>query len=195
MNWITPFSVHIGVAGAGTMGSGITLTALLADLPVSLYDVSSDMLQRAQTYLESQLERKHKQQNLILLRLANKLEDLSSVKIVIEAIPENLELKQELFRNLESICPPSTILATNTSTLAVTALAAAITHPQRVAGMHFFNPAPAMPLVELVRGAQTSEETLQTLRILTEKLGKIAVLAADTPGFIVNRVARRFFVV
>jgi 3-hydroxybutyryl-CoA dehydrogenase len=112
---------------------------------------------------------------------------------VIEAAPEDLALKVELFKQLDRICPPPAILATNTSTLPVTAIAAAAASPERVAGLHFFNPAPVLPLVEIVRGAQTGSQTVQSLVALAEKLGKTAVVVRDTPGFIVNRVARPFY--
>jgi len=191
--WITPYSVRIAVAGAGTMGSGIALAALLADMPVTLYDVSPEILKRAGAYIRGHLERKNKARNLTHLSQTVTLEDLAGANVVIEAIPEDLNLKQDLFRRLDTICPPPAILATNTSTLRVTAIAAATDHPGRVAGMHFFNPAPVLPLVEVVPAAQTNPETVQTLLALAEKLGKTAVVAADTPGFIVNRVARPFY--
>lgn len=189
----TPYSIRIGIVGAGTMGSGIALVALLADMQVTLYDVSPQVLDRAREYIATHLTRKNKQSNSANLLLTNRLEDFSGSGIVIEAIPENLELKQGLFRQLDTICPPPAILATNTSTLSVTAIAAATEHPQRVAGMHFFNPAPVMPLIEVVHGAQTAPETTRTLLTLTEKLNKTPVTVGDTPGFIVNRVARPFY--
>jgi 3-hydroxybutyryl-CoA dehydrogenase len=191
--WITPYSVRIAVAGAGTMGSGIALAALLADIPVTLFDISPEMLDRASAYIQSYLERKNKAQNLVYLTQTVQLEELVGANVVIEAIPEDLKLKQDLFRRLDGICPPPAILATNTSTLPVTTIAAATAHPGRVAGMHFFNPAPVLPLVEVVPAAQSRPETVQTLLTLAEKLGKTAVVATDTPGFIVNRVARPFY--
>ena len=175
------------------MGSGIALTALLADMPVTIYDVSPEMLDRARAYIQTHLERKNKRQNMAHLSQTAQLEDLSGANVVIEAVPEDLKLKQDLFRRLDAICPPPTILATNTSTLPVTAIAAATNHPGRVAGMHFFNPAPVLPLVEVVPAAQSYPATVKTLLTLAEKLGKTAVVATDTPGFIVNRVARPFY--
>ncbi len=193
IQFITPFSVRIGVLGAGTMGSGIALTILLADMPVTLYDVSAEMLEKAKGYIESHLERKGKSDNIAYLNLTSHLDDLSSAMVLIEAAPEDLALKQEIFAALDRICPPSAILATNTSTLPVTAIAAATEQPQRVAGMHFFNPAPVMPLVEVIQGVQTHPDTIQSLVALASKLGKTSVVARDTPGFIVNRVARPFY--
>ena len=190
---ITPYSLKIGVLGAGTMGSGIALTLLLADLPVSIYDVSEDMLARALEYLQKHLVKKGKETNLAELQLTTELADLGGSDILIEAVTEELGLKQELFARLDAICPPPAILATNTSTLSVTTIAAATSSPERVAGMHFFNPAPLLPLVEVVRGAHTSQETLQALLALAGKIGKTPVVASDTPGFIVNRVARPFY--
>ena len=188
-----PYSIRLGVAGSGTMGSGIALTALQANMIVSLYDVSEEMLAQARGYIETHLASKDKQINLRNLNLTTRLEDLGGAGLVIEAIPEKLALKQELFARLDEICSPPAILATNTSTLAVTAIAAATRNPGRVAGMHFFNPAPVLPLVEVVRGAATEADTIKTLINLADILGKTAVVAADTPGFIVNRVARPFY--
>ena len=183
----------IGVVGAGTMGSGIALTALFADLRVTLYDISPEMLARAREYCEKYLTRKNKAENLQFLVTTQALEDLEGSDVVIEAAPEDLAIKHELFARLDEICPPPTILATNTSTLPVTSIASVVKQPERVAGMHFFNPAPILPLVEVVRAAQTSEDTIQTLLQLAEVLGKTPMVARDTPGFIVNRVARPFY--
>lgn len=184
---------RIGVIGAGTMGSGIALTALYTDLHVTLYDISTDMLAQAHQYVEKFLLRKKRALNLQHLTLTGELKDLGGCSVVIEAAPEKLSLKEDLFTQLDQICPPPTILATNTSTLSVTAIAAATKTPERVAGMHFFNPAPVLPLVEIVRGARSAPETINALVRLAEKLGKSPVVAGDTPGFIVNRVARPFY--
>jgi 3-hydroxybutyryl-CoA dehydrogenase len=183
----------IGVVGAGTMGKGIALATLLADLPVVLYDVSPNAREEARSYINSHLEKKHKAINMKYLRLSADLSDLAGCGAVIEAAPEDLGLKKELFSRLGQICPPPAILATNTSTLSVTAIAASAASPERVVGMHFFNPAPVLPLVEVVRAAQTSDPTLSTAVQLAERMGKVAVIARDTPGFIVNRVARPFY--
>lgn len=191
--FITPYSVRIGVVGAGTMGSGIALAVLLSGMPVTLYDVSEPMLEKAREYIRNHLERKGKAGELKNLELTGELSALSGAGIVIEAAPEDLGLKQELFTRLDSICRPPAILATNTSTLAVTAIASASGSPERVAGMHFFNPAAVLPLVEVIRGARTSPDTILTLVRLAEKIGKTPVVAGDTPGFIVNRVARPFY--
>lgn len=189
----TPYSVQIGVAGAGTMGSGIALAALYAGLPVILYDLSPEMLENARGYIESNLERKGLQAERRNLQITGELEDLRTAGIVIEAIPESLALKQALFARLDELCPAPAILATNTSTLAITAIAAATRSPDRVAGLHFFNPAPVLPLVEIIYGSRTSSETAAALARFAERLGKTAVMARDLPGFIVNRVARPFY--
>jgi 3-hydroxybutyryl-CoA dehydrogenase len=186
-------SKTIAVVGGGTMGSGIALAALLADFPVVLYDVSTEVLARAREYIETHLNRKRRAINIKYLSLTTSLEDLAGAGFVIEAIPEDLSLKQALFTRLDEICPPPAILASNTSTLSVTAIAAATAAPERVAGMHFFNPAPVLPLVEVIRAARCAPETVQALARLAERLGKTPVIAGDTPGFIVNRVARPFY--
>lgn len=188
-----PLPNRIGVIGAGTMGSGIALTALYADFHVTLYDISPDMLAQAQEYVEKFLLRKKRAINIQYLTLSGELEDLGGCSVVIEAAPEKLSLKEELFTRLDQICPAPAILATNTSTLSVTTIAAATETPERVAGMHFFNPAPVLPLVEVIRGARSAPETIDALVRLAEKLGKTPVVAGDTPGFIVNRVARPFY--
>lgn len=189
----TPYSIRLGVVGAGTMGAGIALTALLNNMIVSLYDVSPEVLEKGQAYIQSHLKRKKKEVCFKNLFPTTRLEDMSGAGVVIEAIPEDLALKQELFARLDALCPPPAILATNTSTLPVTAIAAATTAPERVAGMHFFNPAPVLPLVEIINGARTRPEAARTLIALAERLGKTPVVARDTPGFIVNRVARPFY--
>lgn len=188
-----PYSIRLGVLGAGTMGSGIALTALLSNMLVMLYDVSPQMLEQARSYIDKHLARKGQASGLKNLVLTQSLEDLTGAGVVVEAVPEDLALKQKLFARLDLICSPPAILATNTSTLPVTAIAAATSTPERVAGMHFFNPAPVLPLVEVIRGAQTNPDTIQTLVKLAQLIGKTPVVARDTPGFIVNRVARPFY--
>jgi 3-hydroxybutyryl-CoA dehydrogenase len=184
---------HIAVIGAGTMGSGIALAALLADLKVALYDPEPSVLERAQSYIDTHLDRKKRAINRKYLRLAERLEEVGAVGVVIEAAPEDLSIKKELFARLETLFPEPVLLATNTSTLPVTAIGGATRTPGRVGGMHFFNPAPVMPLIEVVRGALTSEETVRALSSLARSMGKTPVIVRDTPGFIVNRVARPFY--
>ncbi len=175
------------------MGAGIALTALRAERQVVLTDVAPAALDRAQQYILKHLERKGQQQLADRLTLADEIESLANCEVVIEAALEQLELKRRLFGQLDRICRPAAILASNTSNLSITALAAATERPERVAGMHFFNPAPVMQLVEVVRGAATADDTVAALVQLSEALGKIPVVVEDRPGFIVNRVARPFY--
>ncbi len=184
---------RIGILGAGAMGSGIALAALYADYEVVLSDVSPDILERARSYIDQHLKRKDLGERMEQVILDSDINALAGSAVIIEAVVEDLELKQQLFGRLDRICPPPAVLATNTSTLSVTAIAGATSSPQRVAGMHFFNPAPVMKLVEVAKAAATDEETVRILLELAESMGKTAVLTGDSPGFIVNRVARPFY--
>lgn len=191
-----------GVCGAGTMGSGIAYAAAAVGYDVWLYDISDDMLERGRSsiakYLSIGVERaKLTQQESELIsariRTTTRLEDLIDCVIVVEAILERIDAKQELFRRLESIVADDAILASNTSSLPITALAQALSHPERCVGMHFFNPAHIMRLVEVIEGFQTSAGAMEQTVAITRELGKVPVRAKDTPGFIVNRVARNFY--
>ncbi|HLD94318.1 MAG TPA: 3-hydroxyacyl-CoA dehydrogenase NAD-binding domain-containing protein [Anaerolineales bacterium] len=183
----------IGVVGAGTMGSGIALVALYAGCEVYLQDAFPQALEKASAYIKGFLEKKDQSDRYKKLHLVNSLDDISPAGVVIEAALEQMDLKTEIFRKLDAVCPPPAVLTTNTSTLSVTAIAASTQHPERVAGMHFFNPAPVLPLVEVVRGARTSQETIDRLTELAQAFDKTPVVTGDTPGFIVNRVARPFY--
>lgn len=183
----------IGVVGAGTMGRGIALAALYEDFNVILQDINSDVLQDARNYLNKFLARKNIKERLQKLRLTTDMEEFARADVIIEAALEDLNLKKQIFEKLDQVCSPETLFATNTSTLPVTAIATATKRPQMVGGMHFFNPAPVLPLVEVVKGARTDSETLEYLISLVEWLGKTPVVTKDTPGFIVNRVARPFY--
>ena len=184
---------RVGILGAGTMGAGIALTALRAGMHATLCDVDELALERARAYLVKYLSGGDRDPSLERFSVVSQLKDLEGLPVVIEAVPENLDLKQKVFRGLDRSCPPPTVLATNTSTLSVTAIASVCDSPERVGGMHFFNPAPVLPLVEVVQAAQTSPQTLATIVHLAEALGKTPVVTQDTPGFIVNRVARPFY--
>jgi 3-hydroxybutyryl-CoA dehydrogenase len=175
------------------MGAGIALVALRAGLPVVLQDSSEAALQRSTDYLRKHLEKSGEGKALERLTLAGRYDELVACDIVIEAAPEDLGLKQAIFAELDRLCPPPALLATNTSTLSVTAIASAAASAGRVAGLHFFNPPPLMPLVEVPRGAHTSDATIEHLVALVARLGKTPVVTADTPGFIVNRVARPYY--
>lgn len=192
----------IGIIGAGSMGSGIAQVAATADCRVLLYDAAPDAPQRALAGMEkalTNLETKGKlpagEAAAILSRieLVQELSALKAADCIIEAIVENLEVKKSLFKALESEVSSDCILATNTSSLSVTAIAAACTRPERCIGLHFFNPAPIMRLVEIAPALQTSAEIVGRAEALTRQWGKTPVLVKDTPGFIVNRVARPFY--
>jgi 3-hydroxybutyryl-CoA dehydrogenase len=187
----------IGIVGAGQMGRGIAQVCATADYHVQLVDVAEPPLTEAIAKIRGGLERAVERGSLTdhqagevlaLIRPMVQLDRLQDVQLVIEAIPEDLTLKQELFSELNRICQPHTVLASNTSSISITKLGAASGRPDRVVGMHFMNPAPVMRLVEVVRGLETSERTLNLALDLAKRLGKIPVVAKDVPGFIVNRV-------
>jgi len=185
--------MNIGIVGAGTMGAGIALTALYAGLNVTLYDLAPEVLDKAETYIETFLAKKNQAEAVQRLVLTSELADMAACEIVIEAIIEQREAKQALIRQLDEICTGEAIFATNTSTIAVTTIASASKHPWRVGGMHFFNPAPVMQLVEIIRAVQTDETVITRLTALSETMGKTPIIVNDSPGFIVNRVARPFY--
>ncbi|MEK6220883.1 MAG: 3-hydroxyacyl-CoA dehydrogenase [Chloroflexota bacterium] len=188
-----PDKKTIGIVGAGTMGAGIALTALYKGYDVVLQDSFPQSLENATVYLEKFLKKKGLEDHIKKINITDDLSEMAAADIVVEAIIEDLEIKRTLFQELEKICKDTVILATNTSTLAVTAIAAVVERPERVAGMHFFNPAPILPLVEIVSGVETSPDVILALHELAEALGKTPVVTNDTPGFIVNRVARPFY--
>lgn len=192
----------IGVIGAGTMGAGIAQVAVQGGFDTVIYDISQDFLDQGLAKIGGFIGRTREKGNIdadeekqILSRLKGSLdiEDLADATLVIEAATENLQIKQELFQRLSTTCTAETLLATNTSSLSVTAIAGAVTDPSRVLGMHFFNPAPLMRLVEVVRGEMTSDSTVVKAAGIVERCGKTTVRAKDTPGFIVNRIARPFY--
>lgn len=193
---------RVGIVGAGTMGRGIAYVAITHGAQVMLYDVAPAALENAGAQIETwlreaaakgRLAEAEAQRARERLRLSAALAELADADVIIEAAPEDLALKQEIFRQLDTVCHPGAILASNTSSLSITALGAVTRRPERVAGMHFFNPAPVMRLVEVVRGLATSEETVRALADLARRWGKTPVVVKDTPGFIVNRVARPFY--
>lgn len=198
-----PFpSMCIGVVGAGTMGAGIAQVAASAGHKVFLYDVTEGAAEQGVSRIQRGLEGLVKrgkiaeaQMNDIVGRVvpASSIEQLTSSGLVIEAIVENLEAKQKLFTDLEVICGEEVILATNTSSISITAIGSALKRPERLVGMHFFNPAPILKLVEVVSGLASSPEILDRVTELSRIWGKHPVRARSTPGFIVNRVARPFY--
>nr|MDH3084186.1 3-hydroxybutyryl-CoA dehydrogenase [Bacillus subtilis] len=188
---------QIMVAGAGQMGSGIAQTAAGAGFYVRMYDVNPEAAEAGLKRLKKQLARdaeKGKRTEtevksvISRISISQTLEEAEHADIVIEAIAENMAAKTEMFKTLDRICPPHTILASNTSSLPITEIAAVTNRPQRVIGMHFMNPVPVMKLVEVIRGLATSEETALDVMALAEKMGKTAVEVNDFPGFVSNRV-------
>jgi 3-hydroxybutyryl-CoA dehydrogenase len=188
---------RIGVVGLGAMGSGIAQLAIEAGYESVGRDVTGDLARAARARIAHFLQRKvdkelmaasARESALASLSLTTDLADLADCDLVIEAIVEDLEPKRELFRELEGIVRAETILATNTSALSVTEIAAATSTPERVVGMHFFNPAPLMPLVEIVRAELSSDQAVETAFAVGERLGKRPIRCHDTPGFVVNRV-------
>lgn len=193
---------NIGIIGSGTMGSGIAQVAATAGCKVKLYDTNQGALDRAKASLEKILSRliakgrideaeKTRIQNNI--SYVDTLKDLSDADLTIEAIIENLEIKQKVFSELESYVSDSCIIASNTSSLSIASIASSLQKPERCIGIHFFNPAPLMKLVEVIPAVQTSKEVLDISVAMITDWKKVVAVAKDTPGFIVNRVARPFY--
>ena len=187
----------IGVVGAGTMGNGIAQVAARAGYDVVMRDVTQEFLQRGLTAIDKSLQRDVDKERLspadkasivARIRTDTSLDSLRDAAIVIEAVTEDLKVKTEVFQALDAIVGDKTILASNTSSISITKLAAATKRPDKVIGMHFMNPVPIMKLVEVIRGMATSDETYEKVRALTEQLGKTALDCQDSPGFISNRV-------
>ncbi len=190
------------VCGAGTMGSGIAQVAATAGFATVLYEVNETVLATAKNNLQKSLQmlvakqkitEEKKEDILGQLQLTSNINDCIA-DVIVEAIIEKPEIKISLFTQLAKINSAKTIFASNTSSLSISVIAEKIIDPQRVAGLHFFNPAPLMKLVEVVRGKQTSDEVINQLILFTKQLGKVPVLCIDSPGFIVNRVARPFYI-
>ncbi len=187
----------VGVLGAGQMGNGVAHVFAQVGLQVIIYDVSSEQLEKAQKTIRQNLDRQAKkgiidpggiQQVLDRISIAKSLADLSDCDLIIEAVNENESLKFEIFRQLDEIVNKDAILASNTSSISITRIAAVTRRPDKVIGMHFMNPVPVMQLVEVIRGLATSDETFQVISGLVDKLGKVMAVSQDYPGFIVNRV-------
>ncbi|HEU4594118.1 MAG TPA: 3-hydroxybutyryl-CoA dehydrogenase [Pyrinomonadaceae bacterium] len=187
----------IGVVGAGTMGNGIAQVAARAGFEVVMRDVQEDFLARGMQAIDRSLQRdvdkerlKEEEKRAVVARIrtTTELGDLKDASFVVEAITENLTVKQEVFRELDRVVRPEGILASNTSSISITKLGAATARPDKVIGMHFMNPVPVMKLVEVIRGIATSDETYERTRALTEQMGKTALECNDSPGFVSNRV-------
>jgi 3-hydroxybutyryl-CoA dehydrogenase len=187
----------IGVVGAGTMGNGIAQVCAQAGYNVIMNDREDAFVQRGLGSISKSLGKlaekgkfSAEERDTIYGRItpSTALEDLSRADLVIEAVFEKLEVKRDVLARLDAICRPETILASNTSSISITKLAAATKRPDKVIGMHFFNPVPIMQLIEIIRALQTSQETFDTIRELSVKLGKTPVAVQDSPGFVTNRV-------
>jgi 3-hydroxybutyryl-CoA dehydrogenase len=187
----------IGVIGAGTMGNGIAQTAAGAGFEVVMCDVSADFVDRGLLSIGKSLDRfvkketmteEQKREVLARIKTTTNFDDLKDCSLVVEAATENFDVKRQIFETLDAITFSGTILATNTSSISITKIAAVTNRPDKVIGMHFFNPVPLMKLVEVIRGIATSDETYAKVKELSEKLGKVPVECNDYPGFVSNRV-------
>ncbi|OGP54106.1 MAG: 3-hydroxybutyryl-CoA dehydrogenase [Deltaproteobacteria bacterium RBG_13_52_11] len=188
----------IGVLGAGAMGNGIAQLCAQTGYEVVMRDIADEFVQRGLKAIDSFLSKSvekgkitddDKKKTLGRIKGTTKLDDLKDVDIVIEAVLEDLELKKQVFQEMEKLTRPEVILATNTSSMSITAIGAAVKRSDKVVGLHFFNPVPLMKLVEIIKGIKTSDETVKVAWALAEKLGKLPVLVKkDSPGFIVNRL-------
>ncbi len=186
-----------GVIGAGIMGGGIAQTAATMGYNVILNDIEDRFLEKGISSISKNLDRmvkkekiKSDEKEVILARIDKtlKLEDLAKADVVIEAAIENESLKLELFKKLDNICPKEVILASNTSSISITKIGSVTKRPDKVIGMHFFNPVPVMKLIEIIRGLSTSDDTFNAISDLAKSLGKTSVMANDFPGFIANRI-------
>lgn len=193
---------QVGVVGAGTMGAGIALACAMYGHRVLIHDTNEAVLEKARGYISTTLAKRvakgkltdqEKAEIYDLLSYVTTVNQLRNCQIVIEAVPERMELKKAIFSTLAEVCPPDTLLCTNTSSLSITEIAGGLPHPARIMGLHFFNPAPVMPLVEVVRGKKSGAAEIEKGYQFAKGLGKTPVLANDTPGFIVNRVARPYY--
>ena len=187
----------IGVIGAGTMGNGIAQVAARAGYAVVMRDLKDEFLERGMSAIDNSLQRdvdkerlskEEKHSILERIRTATELDALSNASFVIEAVTEDLNIKTNVFKGLDQITAPETILASNTSSISITKLGAATRRPDKVIGMHFMNPVPVMKLVEVIRGIATSDSTYEKVLALSESLGKTALDCQDSPGFVSNRV-------
>ncbi|HEX8196737.1 MAG TPA: 3-hydroxybutyryl-CoA dehydrogenase [Pyrinomonadaceae bacterium] len=187
----------IGVIGAGTMGNGIAQTAASKGYDVLICDIKDDFLQRGVANIDKSLDRFVKKETITAdekteilgrIKTTTELEDLKNCFLIVEAATENFDIKKGIFQTLDEICPPETILSSNTSSISITKIAGVTKRPEKVIGMHFFNPVPLMKLVEVIRGIATSDETYAQVKELSEKLGKTPVECNDFPGFVSNRV-------
>ncbi|WP_379966453.1 3-hydroxyacyl-CoA dehydrogenase NAD-binding domain-containing protein [Epilithonimonas sp. UC225_85] len=194
--------MKIAIVGSGAMGSGIAQILAIARNEVLLYDSNPLAVEKAGQNLEAQFQKLAEKRKMTFeeaetyfdnIRLSDKLSELKDSELIIEAIVEDLEIKKDLFQKLEGLVSEDCILATNTSSLSIASIASACQKPERVIGIHFFNPAPLMALVEVIPAVQTDKNLVSKVKSLVESWKKLPVIAKDTPGFIVNRVARPFY--
>lgn len=187
----------VGVVGAGTMGNGIAQTAAVAGLQVIMIDVTDAALAKGVATLTSSLERlvakdkldaATRDAALARIETSTDYQRLAAADLVVEAATENVELKNRILKQIEAVVRPEAIIASNTSSISITSLGATLADPTRFIGMHFFNPVPLLPLVEIIRGLQTSTATADSVRELTERLGKSPIGVKNSPGFVVNRI-------
>ncbi len=187
----------VGIVGAGAMGGGIGQVVTFAGLPVVVKDIDEGQLEAARKHVEGIYQSRvdkgkmtpgQMQEKLDLIEYTLDYGDFADVDIVIEAVPEVMKVKQQVLRELDEICPPDTIFASNTSALSITEMGAATTRPHKMIGMHFFNPAHVMKLVEIIPGAGSDQDTIDTVEQFTQELRKIPVIVKECPGFLVNRL-------
>lgn len=190
-------SETIGVIGAGTMGNGIAQTAASAGFDVVMCDVKAEFVERGLANISKSLDRfvkketmteQQKAEVLGRIRTTTELDGLKGCSLIVEAATENFDIKKQIFEKLDSICPADAILSSNTSSISITKIAAVTKRPDKVIGMHFFNPVPLMKLVEVIRGIATSDATYAAVKAISECLGKVPVECNDYPGFVSNRV-------
>ena len=194
--------MFIGIIGSGTMGIGIAQVAATSGCEVFLYDANSAQTEKSLTNLKKILDRLVEKQKISSekseevfnkIKPCNDLQDFATCDLIIEAIVENKEIKTKVFQNLEEIVSENCVISSNTSSISITSLSSELKNPERFIGIHFFNPAPLMPLVEIIPGLLTKEKLAGEIFSLVKSWGKIPVIAKDVPGFIVNRIARPFY--
>ncbi len=192
----------IGIIGSGTMGTGIAQVCVQSGYNTILFDSSKQALEKSENLFLKNIDKAHEKKNITEMEynfckkavcFSDQFSSLKDCDLIIEAIVENLDIKQNLFSDLSKMVNPETILASNTSSLSITAISGKTQNPDRVIGIHFFNPAYIMKLVEIIRGVHTSNETVERSRKFIDSIKKTTVVAKDTPGFIVNRIARPFY--
>lgn len=187
----------VGIVGAGTMGNGIAQACAVAGIPVVMVDISEAAVQKGLTTIAGSLDRLIKKEKitaadkdkaLSLIKTSTNYDDLKAAQLVIEAATENYDLKVKILQQLDSLLTPEALMASNTSSISITKLAAVTQRADKFIGMHFFNPVPMMKLVEIIRGLQTSDATHDAVKALAEKLGKTPITVKNAPGFVVNRI-------